>query len=447
MAQNSNLPVSRAALLLPRSGALLPGSGGLLPSSGTGTLLRNPDTAVLSHQFDIAGAEAKLLASKVGAQAAILSDDARAKAEALAGKAATMIADNAPKVRKHARELATTAKTALHDRTLRATLIVRYRTPAAIAAVGCAVLLAGGYVVAQHQASAVAKARIAAFLSRTGLSSSVTYEEISASPFGTATLSKVTLKVPGQGTVARIGSLDISGVDTKGDTLLGVKLAARSVDVPVLQIARNDREATFAAELLGYGYTSLKGNITIAVRFGDADRTLGLTISGDSADLGSLSGSVKLGSVDPSLVGIIMAAAAIPQQANPMALMLEGQAAEQKAIGATFVSLSFNLNMRGFLDRTRALPKTAIPRDIGTAEPSERLGAETRLVQAGLDQEKAKAIETAGDRFLAGDSVRFRTNIDQPLALFRNSGLFGSPAFAFSDPAEFVVATKAEISN
>lgn len=415
-----------------------------MPSTGTGTLLSNAATAALS---DIAGAEAKLLASKVGAQAAILSNDARAKAEALAGKAATMLADNAPKVRKRAMELATIAEAAMNDRALRASLIARYRTPVAIAAVGCVMLLAGGYVVAQHHASAVAKDRIATFLSSIGLSSSVTYEGISASPFGTATLSKVTLKVPGQGTVARIGSLDISGIDTKGDMLLGVKLAARSIDVPVLQIARNNRGATFAAELLGYGYTSLKGNIAIAVRFDDTDRTLGLTISGNSADLGSLSGSVKLGSVNPSLVSILMAAAAMSQQANPMALMLEGQAVEQKAIGATLVNGYFDLNMRGFIDRSRALPKTAIPRDGGAAGSSERFGAEALLVQAGLDQEKAKAIETAGDRFLAGDSLQFRTNIDQPLALFHNSGLFGSPAFAFNSSAEFVVATKAEVSN
>jgi hypothetical protein len=431
-----------SALLLPPGSMLLPPSG-ILPAP-TGGSTQGSDAPPTDEQpaapSDRAAAEAGAMASRAGAEAKLV-------VERMAGIAA----DKIPAIKQRAGELATSASAALADCNRRNAFITSHKQALVVGAAALLVLSGIGYFVARQQATAVARNRIDQFLNTTGLASILTYTDISASPFGTATLTGVTVKGPDWGVVGKVDTMEISGIKMNGDVLSAANLSAKSFEFPVVDLARRYREVPMVAEAMGLGYSTLKGTIALSVVFDDAKKTLFLSMKGDVRDMGTIDASVKFGGTSSSLVEPLFAMAQSGQQTDPQEFATRGIAALQSVAQTTLVEADVAVDNAGWFQREREITDSNMPGD-GSAPPSlsanGRKSAVAELERAGMAPSNAEAaIEADWKWSTAGGPLRMTTHIDQPIPLLRSSGFLGGPTFAFDSLPKFLAVTKAKVSN
>jgi len=408
-----------------------PSEGGTLLSVGTDS------DETLAAQLSRAGVEAKELASRAGTEA-----------REFASRAAAFTAEKAPKIRKKAEKLTQVARNTLADSKRRKALVAANKKTLAIGIVIVALVVGAGWTFAKHQATAVAKDRIDGFLIRNGLSTAVTYDDVTASPFGTATLSGVTVRTSKGETIAKIGALKISNVETEGDMLLGVKVSAASFEVPLLALARSQLREPMAVNAIGMGYTTLKGNLSFAESFDDQRRTLSIETTEVVRDLGSVEANLVLGNLNLAALGALANIARAAQQNNPAAL-LEGAFAGARIFGgATLMEANVTIDNSGWFKRNREITAYDVPVDVSAPVARSDVLTISDLVRAGMSPSDAEATREAIENWLTnGGTLRLETNIGQPVPLFRPGGIFGGQSFAFSSPAAFLVATKARILN
>ncbi len=143
-----------------------------------------------------------------------------------------------------------------------------------------AILVLGGWFGAKHYATALAQDRLDQFLIQKNLRGDVTYTGLSASPFGSAEIDGVQIKV-GKAASISIKSLDISDVRMKAERLSRIRLHASGISVPALALARESGlSAALFAEAVSLGYGTLGGEAEFAFDYDDQKGTITLESNG-----------------------------------------------------------------------------------------------------------------------------------------------------------------------
>lgn len=440
---------------------LLPSSGLLISPSQTGSTPPRAEQIPVEktgsdHAFPAHfGADAKELVAKARKEAAELAEMAD-RAAALAGEKAPLILEKAGDLAASARAIATEKAPlyrksfdTLKDRTEETVSRLRENgvsTPSnrrRIVIIAAAVALAaglGGWLYAARLASDEAREKIEAFLSGNGLSSNISYANVSASPFGAVTLSGVVVKASGGNEFVKIGSLSLSGVDIRNGTLAGLDVSAHSIEMPVLAIARADRTIRKDfSDLIGLGYTLLKGKVFLSVGQGGQKNTLAVEVNGEIDDMGSIKGKASFSGVDPQdMLGLVRVFQEIERPSrhtDPAALFGAGIIGLERLSRMSLDSAEFVVDNRDYVERGRDIPASAIP----ASEPSSL--AHVGLASSG-DVSAHKAL-SAWRR--EGGKLRIATRATQPVQVFAIN-LFGNSSFLFENIDQFLARTNAEIS-
>lgn len=297
------------------------------------------------------------------------------------------------------------------------------------------VLAAVAWFALSRYASGVAKDELDGFLIRNNLRDVVTYGGVSATPFGTVTVSDVVAGAA-QGVGIRIRSLVLSGMQQELGKLVAMEAKAEQVDIPMLELQRGGKLPD--STLLELGYTRLVGDCSLAFRYDSSQRTLESTFSGKFDDLGEVRTQLGLGGIAPDMMGVL---GDLPQPTkNPFGLL---------ALLGTLKSVTLSHHML-FLD-TGPFHKRAARVTAASTPDEQRATATTvwpvdedELVIAGMRPSDAKKLCAAGEKWAAeGGAIRIETHLDAPVPLLLPRQ--GFPSFAFDDAAAYLVATKSTV--
>lgn len=474
---NTRQPSSRGSLLLPSSGLLTPGSANKPESSTVDRSEAERTTSDLTPLMN----EAKELAAKAQSEASELAAKAQAEATELAGQAAAFASEKAPLIKEKINEIAASAKAAAAEKAplLRETyerlehaadeVVSRPGGKRKIAfgvAAGAVAAVIGGWLYASHTASVEARRRVDAFVSGYGLSNNISYADVSASPFGAVTLSGVLLKTPGGNEIARIGSLDVSGVDMRNGVLSGVTLAANKIDAPLLAISRSDWARSGIAgmrrdivDLLGLGYTVINGGIFLSVK-ADPGNTIAVDLNGEVDDMGGVEGKLLFSGVSLQDLTDVMnifrdlnrpAASVRPGDLDAMfnaglrAGMdgMAGLAGLQKIERLSLDSAEIVVNNRGYVRRGRDVTNFPVPSSKTSGGPD----ANPLLASMGLASSEEAATSKALNAWRRdGGKLKIVTRLARPERVF-SIDLFGnSSSFLFQNFYQLVARTNAEVT-
>jgi hypothetical protein len=426
----------------------LPPSGPLLPPSDGGRLL------------DIGtegGGEFVAQLDRAGAEALVIGRQAAGRAQEAATRLAALAAEKAPEVGQKLTGLALAAKTTLGDRNKRGAWFANHRRTMMIGAGAVVLVAGGGWFYAAHQATETAKAQVDAFIRRYKLSHIVSYGGISASPFGTVTLSDVVVKPPHVPGILKAGSLMLSGLVADGKSVSAGTVAAESLELPFLEMARRDGINPFNVTALGLGYTKLKGDLKIGFKFDDAHQTLTVSASGSARDAGGFDATLKFGNLTSLTIAGAVAALVtmVPGTGEPdlgQALVgaVGAEVAMRTVMAATLAQLDVSVDNSGVMKRMAEMTDAALPDEAAPANAQDSAAEffARDLMQAGMDKADAEsAAKAIGKWSRKGGTLRISTRIDEPLPLVKQRGFYRTQDFAFGSPAEFLAATRATVSN
>jgi len=431
-------------------GTLLPVSGTLLPPSGPSNAGTNSGEALVddvADQLGRAGTEARELASRAAALAVEKAPEIKKKAQ----EATKKMSGLASRAFKEAEASAQAATATLADPEKRKAAISANKRRLAVGFAALVVVMGGGWAFAKHQATSIARDRVDGFLLRYNLRANVAYDDISASPFGSATLTGVVIKDPHGSVMAKVGALGVSGIEMKGDVLQGITVAAKSFEVPFLPLTRGWLRDPVTYNLIGMGYTTITGDISVAGRIDDKDGTFSFETKGSLRDLGDWRGKLKLGGVSAAALGPLSALSQTDPN-NPFAAL--GPAIiglSTLAQQTTLAEISLSLDDSGYFKRNKEVTNAELPPD--DASQAVRIVSvpidESELVRAGISPSEAKADHEAIDTWVnKGGTIRIESNLDRPIPLFSaGNNFFGAPNLAFASPAAFFAAAKMKISN
>lgn len=461
---NTRHSSSRGSLLLPSSGLLTPAPGSGPRSSATdksGSGSEAPDLAPLVS-------EAKELAAK-----------AQAEATELAGQAAAFASEKAPLVREKFSALAASAKAAAAEKTplFRETYerlehaageVVsgpggKRKIAFGVAAAALAAAI-GGWLYASHAASVEARRKVDAFVAGNGLSANFSYADVSASPFGAVTFSDVLVKAPGGIEIARIGSLDVSGVDMRDGVFSGATLAAHRIEAPLLAISRADWMRSNigdmkgdVVDLLGLGYVVLNGKAVLSVK-ADPGNTMAVDLDGEIDDMGKLQGKLLFSGASPQdLVDVVNIFRGLDRQAAPVRRNADpfdegfhigmagmaGLAGLQKLERLSLASAEFVVDNRGYVGRGRDVTNLPVPANSASSNPD----ANPLLASMGLESsQEAATIKALNVWRRDGGKLKIVTRLAHPEQVV-SIDLFGkSSSFLFENFNQFLVRTNAEVT-
>lgn len=424
------------------STTLLPPSGNMLPPSNGGSLL-NLDTKggeALAGEMARAGAEAKELAARAAAFAAEKAPEVKKKAQ----EAGAKVGELAGKALKEGAASAALAREALADPERRQAVIAANRKKLTIGLAAFAVVLGGGWMFAKHQANTIAKDRIDGFLIRYNLKGTVAYDDVSGSPFGSATLSGVRVTTSPSTTI-KAGSLTISDIEMKGDMIQSLSVAAKSVEVPLLAMARDSRRDATLHDAIGLGYTTLTGNVDVSARFDDQKSVLSFDTSGEARDAGSWKLKLKLGGLNSGTLNALYGMSQATGGDAGLGLLAVAGMGFQALGQLTLAEASLTVDNSGYFKRSQDIPSADIPVGEGASAARALAVDETELVRGGMSPSEAQATREAVEGWMKkGGTLRIESNLTQPVALFKRGSLF-SPTF--DSLAEYLMLTKSKISN
>lgn len=424
------------------STTLLPPSTTLLPPSSGGSLL-DLDTKggeAFAGEMARAGAEAKEFASRAAAFAAEKAPEVKKKAQ----EAGAKVGELAGKALKEGAASAALAREALADPEKRQAVIAANRKKLTIGLAAFAVVLGGGWMFAKHQANTIAKDKIDGILIRYNLKGTVAYDDISGSPFGSATLSGVRVTTSPSTTI-KAGSLTISDIEMKGDMIQSLSLAAKSVEVPLLAIARDSRRDVTLYDAIGMGYTTLSGNVDVSARFDDQKGVLAFDTSGEASDAGSWKFKLKLGGLNSGTLNALYGMSQATGGDAGLGLLAIAGVGFQALGQLSLSEASLTLDNSGYFKRSKDIPSADIPMDEGVVVSRVLAIDETELVRGGMSPSEAQAArEAVGGWMKKGGTLRLDSNLTQPVSLFKRGSMF-SPTF--DSLTEYLMVTKSKISN
>ena len=303
---------------------------------------------------------------------------------------------------------------------------------------------AGGWFYAKREAKIAVENEVESFLIKNGLKPYITYDDITASPFGTAELTNLSVRSPQGARVLSIRSIKFSDTKIKRDIILSANITATELEIPLLDIVRSEPGSGIPSEpilqILGMGYSTLSGNFSYQWNFEESRQILSVEAKGDFRDLGGFDWSLKLGGVSSGLMSY----------QSPNMQSLRGNLWQSamteflKAQGLNFITLNelrFKLSDDGFFKRTKNFTDNNIPKESSLSE-TQNNNAYTNLVSAGVLPSDAKStIEAVNNWLLRGGSIRLETNLTQPLPLFSQWSSFAA------SPLKFLAAAKVKITN
>lgn len=297
-----------------------------------------------------------------------------------------------------------------------------------------------GWTWAGYQATQVAKDRIDGFLIRNNLANDIRYQDLSASPFGTATLKGVTVMASSTNPVT-IGSLEVSDLEMKGDQLRGIRVSAQKAEIPVLELARQQRNPEkMLRDAIGLGYAKMSGGASVAFRYDDQRGTLSVDTTGDLNDVGAWEAHVVVGGISVAAVNDLYALSASVPQLGGFALLGALGQAEETLARTVLVEMEVGIDNGGWFKRSSQIPDQDLPFE---GEISAGID-ETQLVHAGMAPSEALSMRQTLDGWVRkGGTLRVTSNLAQPLPLFRGSLL----APNFDSVPRFLVAAKARVTN
>jgi hypothetical protein len=310
------------------------------------------------------------------------------------------------------------------------------------ASLGAVIIVAGGaWLFAVQQATVIAKDMVDGFIDQYNLRDKVSYDNVSASPFGSVTVTGVKAHIS-PSTSIKVADLNISISDNNQS----MTLSAESFELPLSALARDQDMPPVIYELIGMGYTTLISDLTTAVRFDDGKKTLVLETSADIRDVGDSELQITLGNVNLTGLHSLNSLSQMTGQGNSsieesmlLGLVSSGKIASDLA-ELTLSEAKLTVNNSAYHKRSKEVTGLDMPRDdTDQGTRSEMPGSENALVRAGMTPSDAKAAHAAMSSWLRdGGSLQITTSLDRPLPLLRSG---------FDDPARLLAATKSKISN
>jgi hypothetical protein len=304
------------------------------------------------------------------------------------------------------------------------------------------VLLIGGWLYGCHAAAAIAKEKVDGFLIKTNLNNQFTYGEISATPFGSITISDAKIVVS-PGTIVKIGSVGISDLKIKGEIPQRFSLSLKSAEIPVLAMARAQRDATFN-EAIGLGYTNVTADFQISAGFDDTNGTLNLETDGAVHDAGGWKFKLEFGGINPQILAVLGALGNDSKQ-NPAGLF--GMADQVVAMlgNLSLNQADFSIDNAGYFKRVSAITDKDFPSDTDSSSASFNPAVDqAELIRAGMSPSDAETARNAVQNWVKkGGTLRVATNLNGPLKLFQGSVM----APAFNGWPGFVAAAHLKITN
>lgn len=324
------------------------------------------------------------------------------------------------------------------------------RNIAAVAVATAVVLAGGGWALAKRYASQQARDAIGSILVRYRLSDTVSYDDISASPFGTVTIWGPAVAIS-PNIYTRAAVLDLTEIQRKDDEIRRVRVSARGIAVPVLAMARTQQGSPLFQYAAKLGYTMINGDASILVDFDDQRQSFILETEGDARDAASWRVAIKIGGIDRDLLPLaqVLSGWQMPNSLAERMMMVDvAMKSLDKLTRIVLEHVEVKIDNTGLSRRQREL----VDSDVALDRPEERAAVppldEDALIRAGVSQATARDAVTAVRNWVDnGGTLRVVTRLDRPLPLFRNSSVLGELRLAFPTPEKFLAVTRATISN
>lgn len=303
----------------------------------------------------------------------------------------------------------------------------------------------GGWAFARHKATAIARDQVDAYIIRYNLGSKVTYEDLSASPFGSATLSGVRLMLSPTAIIT-IASLDVSDIEIKSGQIHAISISAHGTQLPLLAIARSgDNNSNMTRNLVGMGYAIMNGDIGASVRYDDQRGTLTFESTGNVQDAGAWKARLSLAKVDPRAMNTLYSLPDAINEKNGLVALMVAREGIQGLNSLAIEEADISLDNSGIHERDQQVMDKDLPPDTTDDDAGDAAKDEISMVKAGMTPSEAHATrEALGTWMSKGGTLKIATNLSQPLPLFRDGNLL-TPAF--KDPIEFLAETGAHTSN
>jgi hypothetical protein len=337
------------------------------------------------------------------------------------------------------------------------------RKPAILGVIAVLFLTCVGWFVAGHYATKAARDGVDGFLIRQNLKGVVSYQNISASPFGKTTLTGVLVKI--DGIPVKCDEVRLSGIDTDNDVPRGMDVVLSGLDIPALDFARSGNEA--AAFFAGLGYTSLHGRLGFSYSLSDKGE-LSVKTSCDASQAGSWKLKLDLSGIDSDILSALAMTPNVMADVSgglsgtsggpsgrspfgsswntPFSSIGVGVQLLKAATAVKLAGLELAVDDSGIYDRMNKLTVENVPsgRNSAGINPGTVVD-ETSLVKAGMGPSVAKETAAKIKEWLEkGGGISLSTSLDHPLALMHPGGMM-IPEPAFDSFASFLVKTKAKV--
>ena len=245
-----------------------------------------------------------------------------------------------------------------------------------------AVVLAGGWLMAKQQATFSARREVPAALARLGLTSKVSYADLTASPSGSVTLKQVTWRDGPQ--VLAIDSITVGDIAQGPAGLRRGDLAVRGMAVPIGRM-RDSLPPGLGNMLLGLGYVAPRVDVDASFDIDDSRRMLTADVVARSAGLGSAATHLRVsGSTTAGLVPLVEVYAQKfgmqPDRRFGPDGMFAMQAAQRELAQLALVEGSLTLDDAPLAARAAEVPARSMPDEAPSPDEQER----TQRFLAGL---------------------------------------------------------------
>jgi hypothetical protein len=326
-----------------------------------------------------------------------MSGKVAAGAKILGSKAAEIAAEQGPVLKEQAQKLGTRmldAAAQARDPGFWEKYKRRFLGGAAL----LVLLAGGGYEVGCYKAGELARDAVDGYLIRSHLQKQVSYQDISATPFGRVTLSGVKLDFPLLGQPIELSSLSIGGLAPDGKVPDRLEVGWSGLVLPARSFLSGEALAAFS----GAGFQTLRGEGSFSWALDSGSHQLTVKTSGSFTDAGRWDFEASFTNADPPALGR-MAEAGLT---SLMTIQVK--------------SVSGSLDLGGLARRAREIPRTALPaaeeQPLFDTQPA-MIG--TSLVEAGMAPSEARETAEALQKFAqTGTRISLKSRMERPVPLF-----------------------------
>lgn len=318
---------------------------------------------------------------------------------------------------------------------------------AGVVVVGLAV---GGWVYATHKATEFAKAEVDRFLVTSQLQGKVTYQEVTASPLGSASIKGIAVTAPeAQGVT--IDEISVKDTEFLNGRMYKGTINARGIRVPLVELANRQTLSPSDQQMLEHiaqmGYGVLYADLGLTSGYNAKSQEASSVLSLSVKDMLNLSLDMGYGGLSEEFVQSCIALSELASSGTASQEMIGGQVLGLLGQAGTIKLLnnSFRIDLKGLAPRLQQELDKEQPGLL--AQQAETLSEELSLGLLGLgvaqaDAEKAGA--AVSELLLKGTPLTVKSNMAEPLTVFKN-GNFMMPAF--TDVGTYLAVTKTTISS